>query len=142
MTPSPHFLKKLHSYDPDLRVVWSYTKECWLVERKVRRGRPSTYVDSPDPDVVRRTRDGYIHVGNVPPRELNELVLLNLWKSDMWRQGGAKVVNHEIDRFYEEQDARDSRTQRDDLKQVAAEMWDSLAWRRGSKIRVPEMVNA
>ena len=140
MTPNPQFVRKLRAYDPDLRVVWSLTKDCWLIERKVRRGRPCEYVTSPDPDVVRRTREGYVHVGNVPPRGLDELVLLNLWKQDMWRQGGAKYVNHMLDTIHEEQDARDAQTQRDDYRQVAAEMWDSLAWKRGGKIRVPELV--
>ena len=140
MTPDPRFVKKLRAYDPDLRVIWSPSKECWLVERKIRRTRPCAEYTYTDPDMVRRARDGYIHVGNVPPRELDELVLLNLWKSDMWRQGGAKYVNDMLDTIYEEQDARDTQTRRDDLRQVAAEMWDSLAWKRGGKIRVPEMV--
>lgn len=140
MTPNPHFLRKLRAYDPDLRVVWSFTKECWLIERKVRRGRPSTYVDSPDPDVVRRTRDGYVHVGNVPPRELDDLVLLNLWKSDMWQQGGAKAVNQMLDEYWDVHEAREERNQRDDLKQVAVDMWDFIAWKRKGRVSVPVKV--
>lgn len=142
MNPNPAFVRKLRAYDPDLRVIWSAHKECWLIERRIRRGRPLAYADSPDPDVVRRVRDGYIHVGNVPPRGLDELVLLNLWKQDMWQQGGAKVVNAVLDDYWETKDRKDDRNQRDDLKQVAADVWDRIAWLRRGRISVPEAIHA
>lgn len=140
MTPDPKFVKKLTHYDPDLRVIWSLTRECWLIERKVRRGKPSTYFDSPDPDVVRRARDGYIHVGNVPPRELDELVLINLWKSDMWQQGGAKHVNHVLDSYFEDKEVKDARDQKSDYRYLAGEIWDYLAALRRGRVYVPEQV--
>lgn len=139
MQPDPRFVKKLHAYDPDLRVVWSATRECWLIERKIRRSRLE-YGDSPDPDVQRRYHDGYIHVGNVPPRELSELVLLNLWKSDMWSQGGAKAVNAVLDDIYEAHERHEAKTQRDDYRQVAADMWDRIAWLRRGRVTVPAQV--
>lgn len=140
MRPNPAFLKKLRAYDPDLRVVWSATKEVWLIERQVRRGKPGLYFDSPDPDVVRRAKEGYVHVGNVHPKMLDERVLLNLWRNDMWAHGGAKAVNAALDDYYESKARHEAETQRQDLKQIAAEMWDSIAWKRGGRVRVPAQV--
>ena len=140
MTPDPAFLKKLRLYDPDLRVVWSLRRECWLIERQIRRGKPCLTFDSPDPDAARRARDGYVHVGNVPPRMLDERVLLNLWQNDMWKHGGAKAVNQALDDYYADRDTKSARDQRDGLKQMAADMWDRIAWMRGGRICVPEKV--
>ena len=140
MTPSAGFLKKLRAYDPDLRVVWSPRRESWLIERRVRRARIEYGGESPDPDVKRRYLDGYIHVGNVAPRMLDERVLLNLWRNDMWRQGGAKQVNAELDDYWETKDRHDDHTQRDGLKVVAGEMWDFIAWRRKGRVAVPDVV--
>lgn len=140
VTPDPRFVRKLRAYDPDLRVRWSPSRECWMIERKIRRTRPCAYVDSPDPDVRHRAVEGYIHVGNVHPQMLDERVLLTLWQNDMWRQGGAKEVNRVLDDFYEAKEARDDKTQREDLKHVAGEMWDYIAWRRKGKVAVPEKV--
>ena len=141
MTPNPQFLKKLHAYDPDLRVVWSYDKEVWLLERKIRRGRPCTYFNSPDPDVVRRARDGYVHVGNCHPKMLDERVLLNLWQNDMWAHGGSKAVNHALDEYHATKESKMGELHRDELKQVAGDIWDHLAWQRGGRVRVPEKVS-
>ena len=136
MVPPAAFVKKLRAYDPDLRVRWSPTKECWLLERRVRRARTWYGGESPDPDVKRRYLDGYVHVGSVAPRGLNELVLLHLWHNDMWTQGGATAVNAALDDYWETKERADARTQRDDLKAIAGDIWDHLAWRRRSKIVV------
>ena len=110
------------------------------MERQIRRGRPCGYFASPDPDVVRRAREGYVHVGNVHPRMLDERVLLNLWQNDMWAHGGAKQVNAALDDFYETKERREAVVQRDDLKMLAKEMWDEIAWKRGGRVRVPDQV--
>lgn len=141
MTPDPAFVKQLKSYDRDLRVVWSPSKECWLIERKVRRARLWYGGESHDPDVKRRYLDGYIHVGNVAPRLLDERVILNLWKNDMWAHGGAKAVNAALDEYWETKDQREDRTQRDDLKAVAGEMYDFLRWRGKGRVMVPSEVS-
>ena len=138
MTPPTSFVKQLTGYDRALRVLWSPTRECWLIERKVRRARPSTYFDSPDPDVCRRARDGYIHVGNVAPGMLDERVLVTLWQNDMWAHGGAKTINALLDDYHETKARRADKTQRDDLKAVAGDMWDMIAWKRKGKIVVGE----
>ena len=140
MTPPAAIVNKITSYDPALRVVWSPSRECWLIERRVRRARLWYGGESHDPDVKRRYLDGYIHVGNVAPRMLDERVLLNLWKNDMWALGGAKAVNASMDEYWETKDRQEDRTQRDDLKRVAGDMWDFLAWRRKGRVTVPERV--
>lgn len=70
VSPPGGFIKKLSTYDPDLRVVWSLASDQWLIERRVRRSRIGYGFESLNPDVQRRARDGYVHVGNVPPRDL------------------------------------------------------------------------
>ena len=140
MTPPAAIVNKITSYDPALRVVWSPSRECWLIERRVRRARLWYGGESPDPDVKRRYLDGYIHVGNVAPRLLDERVLLNLWKNDMWRQGGAKAVNAAMDDYFETTERQEVATRRDDLRGVAADMWDFLAWRRKGRVTVPDRV--
>lgn len=137
MTPPAAFVKKLRAYDPDLRLRWSPTRECWLIERQIRRSRCWYGGESRDPDVKQRYLDGYIHVGDVPPRSLNERVLLTLWENDMWKHGGAKAINAALDEYRETTERREAKTQRDDLTQIAADMWDFMAWRRKGKIVVP-----
>lgn len=139
MTPPTAFVKKLRAYDPALRVVWSRRRECWQLERQVRRGGVH-YPGLPDSDVRRRYHDGYIHVGDVAPRHLDERVLLTLWRNDMWAHGGAAAVNAALDDYYETQERRDTRRRRDDLRQVAADMWDTIAWKRKGRIRVPDRI--
>mgnify|MGYP001577194306 FL=1 len=140
MTPPAAIVNKIKSYDPALRVVWSPLKECWLIERRVRRARLWYGGESQDPDVKRRYLDGYIHVGNVAPRLLDERVLLNLWKNDMWAHGGAKAVNAAMDDYYETTERRDDVAQRDDCRQVAKEMWSYVDWRRRRGASLPERV--
>jgi len=140
MTPPKDFVRTLRAYDRDLRVVWSPTRTCWLIERKVRRARLWYGGESQDPDVKRRYLDGYVHVGNVPYGALDELVIINLWKSDMWTQGGAKAVNAVLDDYWETKERTEARTQRDDLRHMAGEMYDYIAWRRKGRITVAETV--
>lgn len=138
MRPPPEFVRKLHAYDPDLRVVWALRgRDRWLLERRVRRSRVEYGAVSPNPDVRRRFRDGYIHVVDAPPRGLNERVLLALWQTDLWRQGGAKAVNAELDAYHEARYNKEARGQREDARQIARDMWDFLAWRRKGRVTVP-----
>ena len=140
MKPDLGFTKKLRSYDPDLRCVWSLRDDQWLVERRVRRSRVGYGFESRDPDVARRARDGYVHVGNVPPGCLDELVILNLWKSDMWRLGGAKAVNAELDAYWESREQKEESDRRDDARQVAIDMYDRIAWLRKGRVATPEAI--
>lgn len=133
--PPERFVQRLREYDPLLRVRWSNYKKCWLLERKIRHGRPG-YGDSPNPDVNQRFHDGYIHVFSVPHYALDNRVFLALGEGDMWRQGGAKSLNQQMDSFNEETENRSARKQRDDLKQIGGDMWDYMARLRKSRINM------
>ena len=132
------FVQRLHDYDPLLRVRWSDFKGCWLIERKVRRTR-LTYGDSPDPEVRRRTAEGYLHVFSVPHNQLDGRVFLLLAEGDMWKQGGAAGVNRRLDEELERTEYLGELNQRNDLRYVASEMYDSI--KRKNRARLNMDVN-
>ena len=130
--PTESFLNALRSFDSFLRCRWSTALDCYLIERKVSRGKPlAPLVVANDETVqvlgeelraepsplLRRELDhrirfmveeyraaveGYVIVLEVPQNCLDERVFFTLWESDIWRRGGAEKVNTEID---ERQDA-------------------------------------
>jgi hypothetical protein len=118
--PPKQFVDDLQRYDHALRVVWSDHRECWLIERKVSRGKvfaPPQKLDPDDatPDLPleqilehnrtaydewRAASDGYMIVLEVDKECLDSRVFFTLWDSDIWAQGGADAVNERIDKAY------------------------------------------
>lgn len=88
--PPSEFVRRLHAFDPALRIRWSDKKECYLVERKVTRGLqpdPSCYTDW---DEYVAARDGYTTCFPVSPRELDDRVIATCMATDLWTtKGGA-----------------------------------------------------
>lgn len=125
--PTESFVNALRSFDSYLRCRWSTALDCYLIERKVSRGKPlAPHVVAQDETVqelseqlraepspslrreldhrirfmaeeYRAACDGYIVVLEVPQNCLDQRVFFTLWESDIWRRGGADVVNAEID---------------------------------------------
>lgn len=98
--PPKQFVADLQRYDPALRVVWSDQRECWLIERRVGRAKPSLPGAFADADEYLAARDGYAILFEVDRECLDSRVLYSLWDSDIWRQGGADAVNERIDKAY------------------------------------------
>ncbi len=126
-TAPKRFLDDLHAFDPYLRCRWSTALDCYLIERKVTRGRPippkvlandetiqalsEELRAEPSPALRReldhRIRfmaeeyqaavDGFIVVLEVQPDCLDSRVFFTLWDTDIWRRGGADKVNAELD---------------------------------------------
>ena len=117
--PRP-FAAELAAYDSALRCRWSDVRQCYLIERKVSRGKlfpPPTPLD-PDASDSMHTReeaeaynreihdewvaacDGYAIVLNVDRDCLDSRVFFTLYETDIWRQGGADAVNERIDKAY------------------------------------------
>ena len=99
-TPPKAFVDDLKRYDKDLRVVWSDTRACWLIQRKISHAKPSLHGVFPDADEYLAARDGYCILFEVDRECLDSRVLYSLWDTDIWRQGGAEVVNERIDKAY------------------------------------------
>lgn len=127
------FVQRLKEYDPLLRVRYSDFKKAWLIERKVRRSRLA-YGNSPDPEVRRRTADGYIHVFSTP--FLDDRVFLALAEGDMWRMGGARGLNQRLDAELEQTERLGEINQQVDLRHIAGEMWDSMARKRNARLNM------
>lgn len=126
-TAPKRFLDDLRSFDPLLRCRWSTALDCYLIERKVTRGKPiapKVYADDetvraltevmemdPDPSLRREldhrlrfmaeeyqaARDGYIVLMEVQANCLDTRVFYTLWDGDIQRRGGADKVNAQID---------------------------------------------
>lgn len=85
-------MRRLHDFDPQLRVRWSDAQACYLIERKVSRGQ------QPDPgmyaqwDAYVAAKDGFCHVLSCAPNELDDRALWTLWVTDLERLGGASAV--------------------------------------------------
>lgn len=114
------FTEQLKAYDQALRCRWSDARNCYLIERKVSRGRPippPKSIDPDDPDSMMTPEDaathnreihdeylaacdGYTILLNVDRDALDSRVFFTLWSTDIWRQGGADAVNARIDKAY------------------------------------------
>ena len=99
-TAPKSFVDDLQRYDRALRVVWSDNRACWLIERKVGRSKPSLPGAFADVDEYLAARDGCMILFEVDRECLDSRVLYSLWDTDIWRQGGADVVNERIDKAY------------------------------------------
>lgn len=114
------FAQELRTYDPDLRCRWSDARQCYLIERKVSRGKQWPPPAKADPDDNEQMLtpaecdqhnreildewtaacEGYVILLNVERDSLDNRVFYTLWATDIWRQGGADAVNERIDRAY------------------------------------------
>lgn len=152
--PPKAFLNDLHRYDPTLRCRWSDARACFLIERKVSRGKqfpPPKFVDPTDPDGMmtvedaeeynrevydewKAASDGYIIEMNVDAECLDNRVFLELWNKDIWRRGGADAVNDQIDQALAQR-FRESRAAFNDRNRQEAK----AAYRYMNRVRtVPE----
>lgn len=127
------FVKRLAKYDPMLRVRWSDYERCWLIERKARRGR-FEYGTSPNPEVRQRFHDGYVHVFSVPQAWLDDRVIKALGMGDLWKNGGARELNRQMDDAIEYKERRDDWNQKDDLRYIANEMFNYKSHLEGSRL--------
>lgn len=137
------FLEDLRRYDPALRCRWSDVRQAFLIERKVSRGKgfpPPAMIDTADPECRITTQeaeqynreawddwvaanDGYTNVMQVERECLDNRVLFTLWQGDIWRQGGADVVNERIDRVQAEI-RRESRADFNDRnREIGKDCW-------------------
>ena len=91
-TPPASFVKRLHDFDPLLRLRWSDAKGHYLLERKVTRGAdpdPACYADW---DQYVAAREGYVWVMDLGIGELDDRVFWTLWANDIQRLGGGDKV--------------------------------------------------
>lgn len=126
-TAPKRFLDDLRCFDPQLRCRWSTALDCYLIERKVSRGKPIAPAVLANDETIqalseelrwepspalrraldhrirfmaeeyRAAVDGHVVVMEVEPNCLDSRVFFTLWDTDIWRQGGADKVNKAID---------------------------------------------
>lgn len=123
LTAPKSFVEKLQRYDRALRVVWSDARACWLIQRKIGPARPSLPGAFPDQDEYLAARDGYTILFEVDRECLDARVLTSLWDSDIWRQGGADVVNERIDQAYASAQRQGREEFLDFVRQEARARW-------------------
>lgn len=124
--PPSEFVRRLRAFDPHLRIRWSDPKECYLLERKVSRGKhpdPACYEDW---DEYVGARDGYTTCFPVAPHELDDRVIVTLMATDLWTtKGGADA---EADRM-EAREAEEKALSRERwLERVTDEAKDWYRW--------------
>jgi len=134
--PSKNIVNDLKRYDPALRVRWSDYRSQWILERKMIRGKLN--FQASDPDTQIQVRDGYLLICRLPHSYLDGRVLKMLKATDMWAQGGAKVVNQRLDDMYDSKYLRDDVNQRADLKYIAHEMFNYAQRRAGLRLNYPQ----
>lgn len=89
--PPSSFVRRLREFDSSLRIRWSDAKTCYLLERKVTRGRQPDPACYEDWDEYVAARDGYVTCFPVAPHELDDRVIMTLMASDLWTTGGANA---------------------------------------------------
>ena len=100
LSPPRQFCRDLARFDKDLRCRWSNVRDCFLIERKLRRGQALMGGVNADIAEHEAAADGYLILFEVDREALDERVFYTLWSTDIERQGGAVAVSDKIDAAY------------------------------------------
>lgn len=63
----PRYNQRLQAFDPTLRMRWSNSGSCWLLEQQAQRQRLPERYRGMDPDTAIRLADGYVCIGQYDP---------------------------------------------------------------------------
>lgn len=131
----------LVQFDADLRLRKSVERPgLYVLERRIRN-RPAANTGMRDlSDMHVQARDGYIHIATVHPSYLekpwNIVRALKESGADLWDAGGAGRIANELD--YEDEWQRVTRRRRrlQLFRDIAADHYDLLNYRSGSRLAV------
>jgi hypothetical protein len=100
LTPPKGFVRRLHAYDPLLRIRWSDWETRWRVERRLTHARsidPGLFREHQYEEHVARCQ-GYIPVMYAAREQLDNRVIFTLFMNDIQRLGGAQKAADMMER--------------------------------------------
>lgn len=132
-TPQKWFVRALKSFDPDLRVRWSYEQNKFIIERKTdKRGlyMPVKYVvenNNIKEILLPEKSDRYIqyhdgYAGILYTDKLNESLLNYLKSIDNWNS--KKTLNELVNEYEKKQKDNKEKKIREEINAFSREIWD------------------
>lgn len=132
-TPPKWFVRALKSFDPDLRVRWSYENKKFIIERKTdKRGlyKPVKYIIDKDgvkevllpekSDRYIQYHDGY--AGILYTNKLNENLLNHLKSIDTWSKN--KSLDELVSEYEHKEKEKKEKKVKDEINAFSREIWD------------------
>jgi hypothetical protein len=137
-TPPSGFVRRLHAFNPDLRVRWSYERKKFVVECKSRdrRGlvRPVRYEETPTgikerllPELSDKRigwRDGYYAIFYVS--KLNDAVFAELAAGDMAKYKRVGDYDRSVREAEQRSADRRERWQKSEMEAHSNEVWNYM----------------
>lgn len=135
-TPPKGFVKKLKSFDKDLRVRWSEEKNKWIIERKTPKiglyppvkwyqlsDGTWTYKILPEKsDLYIQYHDGY--AGILYANELDNRIFESLYNNDLWKYKRKEDMYRDIEEKEKKQEENKEKEKTEEIKALSREIWD------------------